>query len=201
MTQSEVNELNRLKEDKVELKNKSYWGFDKYYPSKIYQKERSPSEPWYFLCCKCGKESQVPDFKNPQTPVAVFIFAIHKDIRWTSERKELIQYGQYDYEPLVFEEFKLCPDCIGTVGGGMVESITLLMAKYTRFSYSQLILEKPDLPELQKGMGHYVTLVEIIPRSFGRYFNVQMTRFEFNEIVRELPKEMLDLHKICHRIM
>jgi len=76
----------------------------------------------------------------------------------------------------------------------MVERIHRIVAKHTAYSYEDLLC-KPDQPKLDPKLGHHITLIEYIPKKFGRFFNIQVDRETFRRMIDEsFPRNIIHFH-------
>lgn len=142
-----------------------------------------------YNCSSCWSPINMFDLEDPKNLLATFTVGINPEVRWSTKNPSRRQYREFEEEFFIFEVFKLCHWCTPS----MVERLYLIVTECTGFS-REYLLARPDMPDLVVGLGHHLTLIEYIPGVLGNYFNIQVDKKTYREIIVKLPRNMIQFH-------
>lgn len=142
-------------------------------------------------CSNCWLPFEFPKLESSIECCTSIVVGIHRVVRYTSDTPELMQYHDGEWSPFIREVFSFCPLC----SPSMVERFFLIVAECTGLTYD-FLLTKPDMSELNPGLGHFITLREFVPGRLGRYFNIQMDKATYRKLVTEyIPRNVVYFHE------
>ncbi len=144
-----------------------------------------------FPCSKCWRLTETLDFECPENTFAIFSVGISPEVLWNPENEYLSQYKELENALFLQEIFKFCSRCAPE----MIQEIFDIVVECSGFSYDDL-LAKPDMQNFVPELGHHLTLIEYVVCGFGpgRYFNLQVSRKVYEEVLRKLPKPIIHFH-------
>lgn len=143
----------------------------------------------YFHCTNCWQPGNVYDLRRPSEGFVTLVLGIHPQLLYRSDAAYK-QYERSEWHPFIKETMRFCTHCSNFA----IETIIHILSELHR--YPRPFLEsKLDLPNFDPKLGHFVTLTEFIPYAWGRFFNVQLSKDGYRQLVCEqLPRNWLHFH-------
>lgn len=142
-----------------------------------------------FHCTNCWQPGNIYDLQHPVERFVTLVLGIHPQLLYGTN-SIYQKYEHSEWHPFIQERMLFCDHCADFA----IETIMRILSELHRFP-RPFLASKLDLPDLDPKTGHYVTLTEIIPFAWGRFFNVQLSKDGYRRLVcDQLPRNWLHFH-------